>query len=133
MNRFHAVLAPAALVATLALTGCSFTRYDRLVAKADKVEANLKLEQRKVLALTENDPARSSKLEHLTALRNQLSAANVGLSSVKNFVPADKKDIGYDVMEQVYDTIDWNIPLAPSDPGRKALPAAFNGGVLKLN
>jgi hypothetical protein len=133
MNRLSSVLTPIALVASLAMTGCSLTRYDRLVAKADKVESNLKSEQRKALTLDQASPERAAKLDHLTGLRNQLSAANVGLSTVRHALPADKKDIGYDVLDQVYDTIDWNIPLAPTDPAKKPLPSAFSGGVLKLN
>ncbi len=117
----------------VALAGCATSRYDQLLSKAGRVESDLKKEQKKVLALEASDPARASKLDHLTSLRAQLSAANVGLSTVRHALPDDKKDIGYDVLDQVYDTIDWNIPLGPNDKGLKAMPRSFSSGVLRLD
>lgn len=132
---FFCVVMSVAVGATLLLGvgGCEVTRYGQLTKKADRVESDLKKEQAKALTLTPGDPARAAKLEHLTSLRNQLSAANVGLSAVKYVVPPEQRNVGYDVIEQVYDTIDWNIPLSASDPGKKMMPSQFSDGVLKLS
>jgi hypothetical protein len=41
------------------------------------------------------------------------------------------RDLALDVMDEVYDTIDWNIPLGPDDP-KRPYPAQWSGNTLKL-
>ncbi len=123
-------LAALVLAGLMVLGGCAASRVDQLHRKADRVEASLKGEQRRVLALTSAD--RAQRLDHLNSLRTTLSAANVGLGAVPHLVEPDKRDVAYDVLEEVYDTIEWNIPLGPGDPQRP-LPSRFSNGVLKLN
>ncbi|MBX3097908.1 MAG: hypothetical protein KF812_13730, partial [Fimbriimonadaceae bacterium] len=57
---------------------------------------------------------------------------NIGLSTIKYVVPADKQPIAYDVLQEVYGTIKWNIPLGPSDP-KKQLPALFKNNTLNIS
>lgn len=126
--------APVAIVAICCaaamLPGCAVSRYAQLQKKSDKVESALKSEQRRVLG-SQAESDRQARLDHLTDLRLTLSAADIGLSTVKYAVPAEEQDLAYDVIEQVYDTIDWNIPLGPSEAKRQ-LPAQFSGGKLNL-
>jgi hypothetical protein len=51
---------------------------------------------------------------------------------VPHTVPADKRDIAYDVLDEAYDTIQWNIPLGPRDQ-KRVLPRGFENGTLKLD
>lgn len=128
MKRIRMIVAAAVLAASGA--GCATSRVDQLHRKADRVEAELKSEQKKVLAMSPGD--RAARLDRLTQLRATLSAANIGLGSVPHLVEPGKRDLAYDVLDEVYNTIEWNIPLGPGDPQRP-LPAQFSGGVLKLN
>lgn len=131
MNLFRApLLVVAALLALAPAPGCATSRLDQLHRKADRVGASLKKEQTRVLTLNTAD--RADRLDHLNGLRAALSAANVGLGAAPHVVDADKLDVAYDVIEEVYDTIEWNIPLGPSD-AKRALPAQFSNGVLNLN
>lgn len=130
MNRCTTHLLP--LLLALSLAGCAFTRYDQLERKSDRVESSLKKEQSRVLKLSPDDAERSARLDHLSQLRLTLSAANIGLGAVPRVIPEDKRDIAYDVLEEAYDTIDWNIPLGPGD-SKRSLPNRFGGGVLKLD
>lgn len=118
-------------VATAVLPGCAVSRYAQLQKKSDKVESSLKSEQKRVLSLN-TDPTRQSRLDHLSDLRLSLSAADIGLSTVKYAVPAEEQDLAYDVIEQVYDTIDWNIPLGPAE-SKRPMPTQFSNGRLNLN
>lgn len=120
------------MTGALSLGGCALTRYDELKQQSRSVEARLKKEQSRVLTLKDSQADRAARLDHLTQLRWTLSAANIGLASVPRLITEDKREIAYDVLEETYDTIDWNIPLAPTDVKRE-LPAQFNGGVLKLD
>jgi len=119
-----------AAIAALALGGCATSRVDQLHRRADEVKAELMSEQRKALALSATE--RSQRLDHLSSLRATLSAANVGLGAVPHLVEPGKRDIAYDVLEEVYDTIEWNIPLGPGDMLRP-LPSEFSGGTLNLD
>ncbi|MBL8745614.1 MAG: hypothetical protein JNK58_04565 [Phycisphaerae bacterium] len=130
MNRRILTLVPLALA--LALGGCAFTRHDQLRQQSTRVETRLKKEQSRVLSLAREDAERAARLDHLTELRWTLSAANIGLAAVPRLVPIDKRDLAYDVLEETYDTIDWNIPLGPADHARP-LPARFNAGTLNLD
>lgn len=130
MTSIRTITAAATLITVLMLTGCATSRIDQLHRKADKVESNLKAEQKRVLAMNAAD--QSARLDHLTGLRATLSAANVGLGAVPHLVDVSQRDVAYDVIEEVYDTIDWNIPMGPSD-AKRALPAQFQSGVLRLD
>lgn len=121
--------AAASAVSLAVLAGCTMSRVEQLERKSDRVAASLKSEQTRVLALNAAD--RTQRLDHLNMLRATLSAANVGLGAVPHFTQPAERDIAYDVIEEVYDTIEWNIPLGPGDPQRP-LPSQFSGGVLKL-
>ena len=123
----------AALIAmAAALGGCSVTRYGQLKAKASDVESELKSEQRRVVAMSASAADKDARLDHLTGLRGMLSAANIGLSATRYAIPEDNRDLAYDVLEEAYGTIEWNIPLGPSEP-KRAMPARFNNGALRLD
>lgn len=123
----------SALLASLAmasLTGCAVSRVDQLRAKAGKVSDELSAEQRRVLAM----PAsleRDQRLDRLTGLKAALSAANISLGAVPHVVAPPQRDVAYDVLQEAYETIRWNIPLDPSQPQRP-MPAGFQGGTLQL-
>lgn len=117
------------LALTLLLTACA-SRYDQLRSESARVETALEKERSVVLAHDAAD--RQQRLDYLSQLRTTLSAANVGLSAVKYAVPADKQPIAYDVLQEVYGTIKWNIPLGPSDP-KKQLPALFKNNSLNIS
>jgi hypothetical protein len=120
------------LAAALTIAGCATSRLDQLRDKADRVESHLLKERDRIARLPSGDPERSPRLDHLTTLRTTLSAANIGLGTVPHFVPHDKRDLAYDVIDEAYDTIDWNIPLGPNDP-KKPLPFRFQNGTLNLD
>lgn len=129
-NSFRLLHIVVALAGLLSLAACAMSRVDQLHNKADKVESSLKKEQSRVLALNSAD--RSARLDHLNSLRATLSAANVGLGAVPHLIEPAQRDVAYDVIEEVYDTIDWNIPLGPTET-KRALPLQFNNGKLNLN
>lgn len=112
------------------LTGCAMSRADKLEAKSERVEKALLAEQRRIIET--QDAERQARLDHLTQLRTLLSAANISLGVVPHTVPADKRDIAYDVLDEAYDTIQWNIPLGPRDQ-KRVLPRGFENGTLKLD
>lgn len=116
--------------ACLVLGGCKLTRHDELKTESRRVAERLRAEQS--VALSAGASTRAQKLEHLTSLRYTLSAANVALASVPRVVPEDDRPLAYDVLEEVYSTIDWNIPLMPGDELR-VLPSQFAGGRLDLS
>lgn len=121
-----------AAVLAAALGGCSVSRYGQLRDKADDVESSLKSEQRRVVALSPDQPEREARLDHLSGLRTMLSATNIGLGATRYAIPEEKRDLAYDILEEAYGTIEWNIPLGPTEP-KRAMPARFNNGVLKLD
>jgi hypothetical protein len=106
------------------------SRADKLEAKSERVEKALLTEQRRIIET--QDAERQARLDHLTQLRTLLSAANISLGVVPHTVPADKRDIAYDVLDEAYDTIQWNIPLGPRDQ-KRVLPRGFENGTLKLD
>lgn len=119
---------PLALAATLLLTGCA-SRYDQLRAKSGRVEAALVAERTKVSAAAPSDS--SARLSHLSDLRATLSAANVGLGATR-YIPTEQREVAYDILDEVYGTIEWNIPLGPGDK-KKPLPSNFSpDGTLRL-
>lgn len=129
--RTNARVTALLLLVTAAIGGCSVSRLDRLHRKGDRVESSLKAEQGRVVALPPSSADRAARLQHLTGLRQQLSAANVGLGATR-FIPEDQRETAYDVVEEVYDTIEWNIPLGPGDMPR-AMPAQFDGSTLRFD
>lgn len=126
MNR--SAIGTLSLLLTLLLTGCA-SRYDQLRAKADRVESSLVAERDRQSASDAAD--RDARLSHLSNLRATLSAANVGLGSTR-FIPKEQRDVAFDILDEVYGTIEWNIPLGPADT-KKPLPSTFNSdGTLRL-
>jgi hypothetical protein len=115
----------------IVLGGCATSRVDRLQAKSERVEKALYAEQKQVLAMSA-ESERRERLDHLTQLRALLSAANISLGVVPHAIPAEKRDIAYDVLDEAYDTIQWNIPLGAGE-ARRPLPSQFRNGVLQLN
>lgn len=114
----------------IGLSGCSQTRAQKLASKADDVSDALVAERDRVLELAPG-AERSDRLDHLKSLQMQLRAANISRAAAPRLLEADQVDMAYDVLEEVYGTIDWNIPLGASDPSAKSLPAAF--GATGLN
>jgi hypothetical protein len=102
------------------------TRADQLRAKAGRVGDELTSEKRRVL---ESPPGaeRDQRLDRLTGLRTALSATNISLGAVPRLVAPENRDIAYDLIEEAYETIRWNIPLGPNEPQRpmpaRLLPA----------
>lgn len=128
MNTFSLA---APIVALALLSGCAVTREQQLARKAEKVESSLKTEQRRLLALDAAAAERQWRLEHLSSLRYTLSAANVARGAVPYIVEEPQRPMAWDVLDEVYGTIDWNIPLGPGDP-KRPLPSQFSGGKLNL-
>lgn len=127
-----AFVIPTVMVASL-LTGCSKSRLEMVRDKADSVESNLKSEQKRVLKLGPQDTTRRARLEHLNEMQYSLRAANIGLAAIP-WMPFDSeqdRDLALDVIDEVYDTIDWNIPLGPDDP-KRPFPSQWTGNSLKL-
>ena len=108
------------------------SREAQLRRKADTVESALVKERDRVARFDSTNAERAQRLEHLTMLRGTLSAANIGLGSVPHLLPIDQRDLAYDVLDEAYDTIAWNIPLGPGDP-KKPLPLPFQSGRLNVN
>jgi hypothetical protein len=113
------------------LVGCAVSRYDELKSMSGRVEKSLRSEQRRVVGLAD-DPSRGARLDHLSQLKYTLSAANVGLGAIPYAIEEAQRPIAYDVIEEVYSTIEWNIPLGPTD-AKKPLPRQFSTGTLKLD
>jgi hypothetical protein len=117
------------LALTFTLTGCA-SRYDQLRTKSGRVESALIAERTKVSATDATD--RSARLSHLSDLRATLSAANVGLGATR-YIPKEQREVAYDILDEVYGTIEWNIPLGPTDK-KKPLPSSFApDGTLRLS
>jgi hypothetical protein len=132
--RFTPVTAPIVMIAAAAmLAGCSKSRLEMVRDKADSVESSLKSEQKRVLKLGPQDTTRRARLEHLNEMQYSLRAANIGLAAIPwmPFNSEQDRDLALDVMDEVYDTIDWNIPLGPDDP-KRPFPAQWSGNALKL-
>jgi len=119
------------LALTLLLSACA-SRYDELRAESARVETALTREQALVLNTDKSPADRQQRLDYLSQLRTTLSAANIGLSTIKYVVPADKQPIAYDVLQEVYGTIKWNIPLGPND-AKKQLPPLFKNNTLNIS
>lgn len=121
----------AALVLISVLLSACASRYDQLKSESARVETALTKEQSLVLNTDKSPADRQARLDYLSQLRTTLSAANIGLATIRYAVPADKQPIAYDVLEEVYGTIKWNIPLGPDD-AKKQLPQLFKGNQLNI-
>lgn len=118
----------------LLLPACTLSRAEQLARKADKVESKLISERDRVIALAEdNHPEAAARSQHVQTLHFTLRAANIARISVPYAIPEDKRPLAYDVLEETYDTIDWNIPLMPGSPMYRSLPERFEDGRLMLN
>lgn len=116
-----------AIAAATLLCGCAMSRQAQLERRADRLEDDLKSAQAKALATT---PPDRTKLDHLTSIRSQLSLANVARGAVPYTVPEDQQPIAWDILDEVYGTPEWNLPLPASQA--RPLPAGFAGGKLNL-
>jgi hypothetical protein len=133
MHRFRSTcLVVLVGVVCAALGACSTGRLAKLERKADRVESSLLAERKRVLTMAPADPGRAARLDHLSQLRGSLSAANVARGTVPYLIQEPQRPIAYDVLEEVYSTIEWNIPLGPNDPARKMMPTQFSGNTLML-
>lgn len=119
------------LTAVTMLGGCAMSREDRLRDRADKIEDKLIDERDRVVALPAADPDRAPRLSNLNSLKTSLSAVNIGLGSAK-YLPENRRDVAYDIIEEAYSTIEWNIPLKAGDAGRRPMPEGFVNGKLDL-
>jgi hypothetical protein len=134
MRRFFAPVGVLwlALLTVVLLTGCTQSRAQKLAARADKVETALTRERDRVLELPAG-PERSARLDHLSSLNLQLRAANISRVAAPRLLTGEQVDMAFDVLDEVYGTINWNIPLAPSDTRAKPLPDLFTGAGLDFN
>ena len=111
--------------AALLLTGCTLSRAEQLARQSERVETKLLRECDRVTAAP-STPDTGARLSHLTDLRTQLTVADAARKLAPRLLQEPEQiDAAYDVLEEVYSTIDWNIPLLPGDRGRKALPSVF--------
>jgi small-conductance mechanosensitive channel len=130
-GRFGKFAARTALIGlTVFLTACAVSREDRLRDKADRLNDKLVDEREKILDNPQFVESRDAQLTHLTTLRTTLSAINIGLGSTRYLAEQDR-DLAYDVIEEAYDTIEWNIPYA-SPSMQKTMPMQFQNGVLNF-
>lgn len=110
----------------LPLTGCTLSRAEQLARQSDRVETKLLRERDRVTAAAASSPDAGARLSHLTDLRTQLTVADAARKLAPRLLQEpDQIDAAYDVLEEVYSTIDWNIPLLPGDRSRKTLPSVF--------
>jgi hypothetical protein len=128
--RTFLALAATALVAIGGGGGCQTSRLDQLRSKADKVDGSLKKERNRVLASSQAD--RDARLSRLSGLYTTKSMTDIALAAVPLVIEEPQRDMAYDVLEEAYDTIDWNIPLGPNDPQRP-MPTKLQGSTLRLN
>jgi hypothetical protein len=122
------VVVASALVAA----GCEQSRQAKLEKRGEAVRASLVKERDRVLALPSTSPERAGRLAHLEGLHHTLSAANIGLGTMPVFLDEQQRGVGYDVIEEVFATIEWNTPLGPGDAMRP-LPAGFANNTLRLD
>lgn len=115
------------------LTGCAVSREQQLARKADRIETKLVNAQTQALELPVDSTQRAKQLEHLEQLRTWLSAANISRGQIQHFTSiASIRTLAYDILEEAYDTIEWNIPLLPSDPIRRMPSGLSADGSLQL-
>jgi hypothetical protein len=131
--KFASFLRVSVVLPVLVLAvGCAMSPQAKLEARSESVASLLKREQAKAVALPAGDSVRAAKLSHLTGLHTTMSAANVGLATVPYLLDESQRPTAYSVLREVYETIEWNVPLMPGDTTMKMLPAEFAGGALRL-
>lgn len=125
-RNYSVVVAVSALFLSMqvVLGGCSQSRAQKLAARASDVEDSLLEERDRVLTMSQG-VERSARLDHLSSLNLQLRAANISRAAAPMLLEGQQVDMAYDVLDEVYGTIDWNIPLARDDVQAKALPSLF--------
>ncbi len=126
MRRNHVVMAVSSLALSvlIVLGGCSQTRAEKLADRAEDVEGALVHERDRVLELSPG-AERSTRLDHLRNLNLQLRAANISRAAAPMLLEGQQVDLAYDVLDEVYGTINWNIPLAGDDAQKRSLPSLF--------
>jgi hypothetical protein len=120
------------ILLSLLASGCALSRADQLARQSDRVESKLVRERDRVAGL--NTPDAATRLGYLTNLRTELTFADTARKLAPRLLqdPA-QVDAAYDVLEEVYSTIDWNIPLSPTDASRRAMPNLFGAGGLDFS
>lgn len=114
------------LLVTTVAGGCALSRADQLARQSDKVESRLLRERDRVMRMGPEAPDAAERLDHLSDLRTQLTFADAARKLAPRLLqdPA-QVDAAFDLLEEVYSTIDWNIPLSPRDAGWRAMPSVF--------
>lgn len=118
------------VVLPLNMAGCSVSREQRLRDRSSHISDTLSRERQRILESDVSSDVRASHLDHFNTLKASLTAVNLALGSV-NRLPAQGRDMAYDVIEVAYDTIEWNIPLGPGDRPRP-MPEGLADGKLRL-
>ncbi|MFT3684908.1 MAG: hypothetical protein QM783_08275 [Phycisphaerales bacterium] len=123
-------LAVALLACTLGIGGCAQSRYDQVKSSSRQTQSLLDDQLNRALAA--DVPSRQARIDQLTSIRYQLSAANVALGAVPYVLeqPAEQ-ETAYSFLEEFYSTLAWNAKLPPDQPAR-ALPANPLPGKLNL-
>lgn len=126
MGRFSTGLGVLIVLLMLALGtgGCAQSRAEKLADRAEGVEKSLVKERDRVLEEA-SGAERSARIDHLQKLQLQLRAANISRAVAPRLLEGEQVDMAYDVLDEVYGTINWNIPLEPGDAALKPLPSLF--------
>jgi hypothetical protein len=108
------------------LGGCALSRADQLARQSDKVESRLIQERDRTMRLSSGSPEVGERLDYLSSLRSQLTVADAARKLAPRLLTdPGQVETAYDILEEVYSTIEWNIPLSPRDAHRKAMPGLF--------
>jgi hypothetical protein len=113
------------------LSGCTISRQDRVERQASDVGDQIDDQRDETLKLSLKNEERTARLNYLKSLRATWGDANRALAAIPSTVPPEEQNNAYDLMGEVYETIEWNIPLGPGEAMRP-LPAGFSGNVLQL-
>ncbi|HYD01941.1 MAG TPA: hypothetical protein VEB22_12005 [Phycisphaerales bacterium] len=100
--------------------GCAVSRHDQVREASREVQGVL--DDQLKAALAAEPPARQARVERLTSIKYQLSAANVALGAVPHVLrmPAER-ETAYTFLEEVYSTLSWNARL-PVEAAARPLP-----------
>ena len=106
--------------------GCVVSRAEQLAHQSDRVETKLLRERDRVIAAKVTTQDATARLDHLSDLRMQLTVADAARKLAPRVLQDPVQvDSAYDIIEEVYSTIDWNIPLMPGESTWKPMPAMF--------
>lgn len=126
MNTWRSIGLLLVVAFGLTASGCALSRADQLARQSDRVESKLLRERDRITGAAATSPEAGARLTHLSDLRTQLTVADAARKLAPRLLQEPEQvDAAYDVLEEVYSTIDWNIPLMPGDRGRKSLPSLF--------